>query len=144
MARSGGSALSAADGLALMDLALSRDEALLVPVRLDVAGLAARYPAGDVPALLRRLVTPGRPAAGAGVSGAGISGAGISGAGISGAGTAGADGAPLRQHLARLPGAERDRALLDLVRAHVAAVLGTPRPRPSSPAGRSARSGSTP
>ena len=39
--RGGMAALSAAEGLALLDPALGRDEALLVPARLDVAGLRA-------------------------------------------------------------------------------------------------------
>ena len=106
MARSGGSALSAADGLALLDMAMGRDEPLLVPVRLDVGGLAATHPSGEVPALLRRLVTPSRRLA-ADPSWSGKSGA-----------------VSLRQRLAGLPAAERDRVLLDLVRGHVAAVLG--------------------
>ena len=42
---------------------------------------------------------------------------------------------PLRQQLAGLPAAERDRVLLDLVRAHAAAVLGHASPERSSPAG---------
>ena len=42
MERGGVAALAAADGLALLDLALARDEAVLVPARLDVAGLRVR------------------------------------------------------------------------------------------------------
>ena len=41
MARSGIAALSAAGGLALLDAALARDEAQLVPARVDLAGLRA-------------------------------------------------------------------------------------------------------
>ena len=116
MARGGVSALSAADGLALMDLALGRDEALLVPVRLDVAGLAARHPAGEVPALLRRLVAPGRLRAAAVA-----------------ADEPGTGAEPLRQKLAGLTEAECDRVLTDLVRGHVAAVLGHASPEAVEP-----------
>ncbi|MFJ2581037.1 SDR family NAD(P)-dependent oxidoreductase [Kitasatospora aureofaciens] len=104
MTRSGTTALSAAEGLALMDLALARDEALLVATRLDLAGLrsqAART--GEIPPLWRALA--GRPARRSAASGG-----------------AGADS--LRQQLAALPGADGDRMLLNLVCAHVAAVLG--------------------
>ena len=38
MTREGLGELSAQEGLALLDLALNRDEALLVPIRMDVAG----------------------------------------------------------------------------------------------------------
>jgi acyl carrier protein len=111
MARDGVGALTAQEGLALLDLALSRDGALVIPVRLDVAGIrarAARTGMAGVPALLRGLVRqPGglpRPAAAALVVG---------------------DAADaLRQKLAGRPEAERIRMLLGLVRAHAAAVLG--------------------
>ena len=116
MSRGGGSALSAADGLALLDLAQGRDETLLVPVRLEVAALAARDPAGEVPALLRRLLAPGRPS----VAGPA-------------AGTGGTGSESLRGDLIRLSAAERDRVLLDLVRAHVAAVLGHASPEAIEP-----------
>ena len=112
MARGGVHALTARDGLALLDAALARDEALLVPARLDLSGLGAS--GRPVPALLRGLVPRSaalaRPAA-----------------------AAGAGPETLRRKLARLPGAERDRVLLDLVRAHVAAVLGHASPEVIEP-----------
>ena len=103
-ARGGVAALSAAQGLALLDAALDRDEAMLVPARLDMARWRARAGRGEaVPALWRGLAgPPARPAP---------------------ARDAGAAGA-LRRRLAGLPAAERDQVLMDLVRAHVAAVLG--------------------
>jgi acyl carrier protein len=114
MARDGVTALAAAEGLALLDLATARDDAMLVPARLDVAGLrtqAARAPGGEVPALLSGLAGQAarKPAAASESAGA----------------SAGAD-APqtLRDRLEKLPGPERDRLLLDLVRGHAAAVLG--------------------
>ena len=105
-------ALAAEEGLALLDAAMSRDEALLVPARLDLARLRARTgQVGDVPALLRGLVPAvprrvglARPAAVPGETEAGP--------------------AALRDRLAALPGPDRGPMLLDLVRAYVAAVLG--------------------
>jgi acyl transferase domain-containing protein/NADPH:quinone reductase-like Zn-dependent oxidoreductase/acyl carrier protein len=96
--------LGAEEGLALLEEAMSRDEALLVPARLDVAGLRAQVAGGGQVAPLWRGLVGGsaRPAAA----------------------TAGTDAQPLREQLAGLPPEGRDRVLLDLVRAHAAAVLG--------------------
>ncbi|GAB1639958.1 hypothetical protein KRMM14A1259_03810 [Krasilnikovia sp. MM14-A1259] len=105
MSRNGITALSAHEALTLMDLAVSRDEAVLVPARLDVAGLrlhAAR--GGDVPPLWRALV--GGPARRTAASAA----------------AAAADS--LRQRLAALSPAEGAAVLLELARTHIAAVLG--------------------
>ncbi|WP_461012449.1 type I polyketide synthase [Streptomyces capparidis] len=104
MSRTGLAPMSARQGLALFDLAGVVDEAALVPARLDPAALRDR---GDaVPGVLRALVTgaPGRRTA--------------RGAGDTGAGTA------LTDRLAGLGRAERTRHLVELVRGHVAAVLG--------------------
>ena len=110
LARGGVGALTAAEGLALLDLAAARDEALLVPARLDVAGLRAAAARGAVvPPLWRGLL-------------GGLGQTRIPAA-ASAAGGADAAGA-LRQKLVTLPAAERDRVLLNLVRAHAAAVLG--------------------
>ncbi|XVS67905.1 SDR family NAD(P)-dependent oxidoreductase [Actinosynnema sp. CA-299493] len=100
MARSGLLGLTTEEGLALFDTALAADRALLVPMRLDTAALRAR---GEVPALFRALVRkPVRRVSG----------------------PADADGPSLADRLAALPGADRDHLLLELVRTHVAAVLG--------------------
>jgi acyl transferase domain-containing protein/NADPH:quinone reductase-like Zn-dependent oxidoreductase/acyl carrier protein len=106
--RGGMIALTAETGLALLDAAVDRDEAQLVAARLDVAGLRARAAQGqDVPPLWRGLVGGvARPAAAA----------------AAGADADAADG--LRRRLAGLPVADRDTLLLDLVRAHAAAVIG--------------------
>ncbi|WP_316764876.1 SDR family NAD(P)-dependent oxidoreductase [Streptomyces herbicida] len=105
MARSGVLPLSTEDGLRLFDAALASDEPVLVPVRLDTAALRNRA-AGTVPALLRGLVR------------------------VSARGTAqhAATGS-LAERLAALPGDQRDEALLELVLAEVAAVLGHSSPR---------------
>ncbi|MFI6449181.1 type I polyketide synthase [Kitasatospora sp. NPDC050543] len=107
MARGGVQALSTADGLALLDAAGELDEAVLVPIRLDLAALRAQAASGGpVPPVLRGLVrVPLRRAA---------------------TGSAGAGGSALADRLAALGEAEREALLLDLVRAEVAAVLGYP------------------
>ncbi|MFE3876604.1 type I polyketide synthase [Kitasatospora sp. NPDC059146] len=101
MRRSGVLPLGPQDGLALFDAALAGTDPTSLPVRLDPAALRQAGP--DLPPLLRGLAGPSaapahRPDAAA------------------------ADG--LRQRLAGLSDAERERALLDLVRAQVAVVLG--------------------
>jgi pimaricinolide synthase PimS3 len=100
MARSGVLGLSVRDGLALFDAALGTAEPSLVPVHLDVS--AVRHGPDGVPAMLRGLVrAPARRRAEAGVP----------------AGDALA-------HLSTLSGADRDRALLELVCGTAAVVLG--------------------
>ncbi|WP_220502371.1 type I polyketide synthase [Microbispora sp. H10670] len=96
MAALGMPALSTEDGLALIDAALTRPDAVLVPLRLDRAALAAAESvppmlAGFVPAKARSEAA--RPAE-----------------------------RTLAERLADAGPADRDRILLDLVRAEVAAV----------------------
>ncbi|MFI5649263.1 type I polyketide synthase, partial [Kitasatospora sp. NPDC051705] len=103
LSRAGLTPLSTAEGLRLLDVSLGLPAAALVPARIDVAALAGRAASGPVPPLLRGLVrTPTRRAARA-VDGPG-------------------DG--LAQRLARVPAAEQEEILRELVRAHVASVLG--------------------
>jgi NADPH:quinone reductase-like Zn-dependent oxidoreductase/acyl carrier protein len=109
MTRGGVGALTVAQGLTLLDVALDRDEALLVPARLDVAGLRAQAARGGLlPALWRGMIPPasGQARAQAGPAERAGSASG------------------LRQQLAVLSGPDRERVLADLVRAHAAAVLG--------------------
>ncbi|MBC2874315.1 MULTISPECIES: type I polyketide synthase [Streptomyces] len=102
MRRSGVLPLSAAEGLALFDAALGQDRAFVLPARLDLAALRAGT--GTPPPLLRTLAAPaGRRAAAAQPA---------------------AVETGLADRLAALPPAERGSVLLDLVRAHVATVLG--------------------
>ncbi|MEU7786526.1 type I polyketide synthase [Amycolatopsis sp. NPDC049159] len=90
----GRAGLSIEDGLALFDAALSADQAVTLPVRLDLAALRG----GPVPALLRGLVrTPARRVRPVSSFG---------------------------DRLAAAPAAERETLLLDLVRTEAAAVLG--------------------
>ncbi|MFE2723565.1 SDR family NAD(P)-dependent oxidoreductase [Kitasatospora sp. NPDC059327] len=101
IARSGVRPFSTEQGLALFDAALAADDAVLVPMALDLAGLRAAD--APVPALLRGLVRPGRR--------------------VARAAEGRADGT-LAERLAARPVAERGRALLELVRSHAATVLG--------------------
>ncbi|WP_442906086.1 SDR family NAD(P)-dependent oxidoreductase [Kitasatospora sp. NBC_00458] len=101
--RNGVEGLSTAEALELLDTAQTMGEPVLLPARLDLAGLRAQAGRANVPALLRNLVrVPVRAAAAAGPDAA----------------------ATLTRRLAAMTAAERDAVLLDLVRTEVAAVLG--------------------
>nr|WP_241561166.1 type I polyketide synthase [Streptomyces orinoci] len=103
MNRAGIEGLPAEQGLALFDAGSAADEALLVPMRFDLAEARARAITTGVPPLLRALVrVPARRTARSGDAPSGA----------------------LGQRLAGLPEAERHPAVLELVRTHVAAVLG--------------------
>ncbi|MEV5831801.1 SDR family NAD(P)-dependent oxidoreductase [Spirillospora sp. NPDC052242] len=99
LARTGIAPMAAERGLALFDAALTHDDAHLVPFRLDAATPRGQE---DLPAVLRGLIRPPLKRAAGGA----------------------ADGVPPAERLAGLPEKERDEALLDLVRAQVAGVLG--------------------
>jgi rifamycin polyketide synthase modules 1, 2 and 3 len=99
LARAGIRPLPASQGLDLFDQAQLGAGALMVPVRLDLAALAARARAGTLPSLLRGLVR-------------------------SAARRAAASTGSLAQRLAAVPEAEREHLTLNLVQARVAAVLG--------------------
>ncbi|WP_141576728.1 type I polyketide synthase [Actinomadura sp. WMMA1423] len=96
MRRAGVPALTVPEGLELFDRAMRTGEPALLPIRLDTTVL--RSLPELVPAKLREAVR------------------------VRGARTP--DGRSLRDGLAKLSAGERERALLDLVRTHVAAVLG--------------------
>ncbi|MBJ8338087.1 alpha/beta fold hydrolase [Antrihabitans sp. YC3-6] len=99
LGRLGVGAMSAEQALGLFDVALRSDRALLAPVQLDLAALRHQAKAGLLPALLRGLVrAPVREVA--------------------------ASSGSLAQRLAGMPAAERESVVVDLVRSHVAAVLG--------------------
>jgi pimaricinolide synthase PimS1 len=99
MERSGLSALSAAEGLALFDAARGLDAALTIPARLDIAALRGLARIGAVPPLLRGLIrAPAQPARAAAGS--------------------------LAARLANVPAPEREGNVLELVRSEIAAVLG--------------------
>jgi NADP-dependent 3-hydroxy acid dehydrogenase YdfG len=101
--RTGVLAMSSDEACVLLDAVLPRDEAFLVPARLDLAALRAEAAPGPVPHLLRSLVrTPVRAVRAA----------------------AGSAGGTFADRLTGRPAAEQDRILLDLVRTHTATVLG--------------------
>ncbi|WP_037781999.1 type I polyketide synthase, partial [Kitasatospora purpeofusca] len=104
MSRGGTAAIGSEEGLALFDAALTLDEPLLVPVRIDLGRLRAAARTAPVPALLSALVpgTARRPASGADA----------------------AEADSLRRRLTGLTPEERVATLLDLVRSRSADVLG--------------------
>ncbi|MEU2560359.1 type I polyketide synthase [Streptomyces longispororuber] len=106
MARGGVLALDTEEALALFDLAPASAHPALVPLRIDAAALRTQQPE-TLPALLRGLVRPAVRRARSG-----------------GADTAAVRTETLAERLAGVRGADRDRVLLDLVRTHVAGVLG--------------------
>ncbi|WP_225976853.1 type I polyketide synthase [Streptomyces sp. CS065A] len=103
MAARGLPALDSKEALALFDAGLHSGLPALVPLAVDVPTLRAR--SEELPALLRDMVRTGDRAAGRARSN-------------------GTDPAALTARLSAFGDAERDRALLDLVRTHAAAVLG--------------------
>ncbi|MER6168354.1 SDR family NAD(P)-dependent oxidoreductase [Streptomyces violaceorubidus] len=99
MLRSGVTFLSVPQGLELFDAGIRAAQPAVIAMALDHAVVRA---AGEIPALLRTLVSPA-PAR---------------------ARTAGGATADLERVLAPLPTAERERVLLDVVRTTASAVLG--------------------
>ncbi|RKN11896.1 type I polyketide synthase [Streptomyces radicis] len=115
MARTGVRLLGSDEGLALLDETLAAvPEPLVAPAPLDLRAVQRQAASGDVPHKLRGLVrAPARRKAGAAV------------------GASAADG--LRERLAGLTGRDRERAMVDLVREHAAAVLGHAGPEQVGP-----------
>nr|WP_209310855.1 type I polyketide synthase [Streptomyces spiramenti] len=108
MRRTGVLGFSAAEGLALFDAALRHREPVLLPVRLELSTMAERTE--PAPAVLRRLLpSPVRRTA------------------------AGAATESWAQRLAGLSAEEAERALLALVRAETATLLGYDRTRTVDP-----------
>jgi acyl transferase domain-containing protein/NAD(P)-dependent dehydrogenase (short-subunit alcohol dehydrogenase family)/acyl carrier protein len=106
--RLGASAFSSEEGLRLLDVARGSGESLLVASRLDMAAVRAQARTGALPAVLRGLV---RVPAGRGGDG----------------------GSSLAHRLAGVPEAERGAVVLELVRKHVADVLGHDSPMKIDP-----------
>jgi acyl transferase domain-containing protein/thioesterase domain-containing protein/acyl carrier protein len=100
--RLGFAPIPAEQGLELFDAVRARGRPLLAPVAFDSAALRAQAEAGTLPAVLRKLVRA--PLARGGE-------------------------ASLATRLAQLPEAERSDFVLELVRGHVATVLGHSSPR---------------
>ncbi|MGP9017964.1 type I polyketide synthase [Streptomyces sp. BR1] len=111
MARSGVAALAPEEGLALFDASRTLDDAVLVPMRVELGALRAQAADGTLPPLLRQLVrTPARRAVDSGTRAGARPGTGSA--------------EPLEARLAGLPSAERAQLIMELVRTQVAAVLG--------------------
>ncbi|WP_190154572.1 acyl carrier protein, partial [Streptomyces humidus] len=108
MSRGGIRALSVEEGMALFDTAIGADEPALIPVKFDFAALAEQAAVDQVPSMLRGLVR--KPRRSVRVSAVGSVGD--------------MAGESLADRLAKMPQSERQRALLDLVSADVATVLG--------------------
>ncbi|HEX6354480.1 type I polyketide synthase [Actinophytocola sp.] len=103
MSRGGVMAMTPAEGLDILDIGLHADEALLVPIKLDLKTLRTQAAAGgEVPHLLRGLVRVGRRVARA----------------------AAGDGGGLVRRLAGLSQDEQERVLLTIVQGEAAGVLG--------------------
>ncbi|MEF9908101.1 SDR family NAD(P)-dependent oxidoreductase [Streptomyces sp. P9-A2] len=101
-ARDGMLGLTAEDGLALLDAALTSAEPVLVPTRLDLGVLRERAASGTLPPMLRALVRAPRRTAAATT----------------------AAGHTLAERLTGLPADEKAALVLDVVRREAAAVLG--------------------
>ncbi|GHF46471.1 hypothetical protein GCM10010359_56200 [Streptomyces morookaense] len=104
MGRAGVVPFTSAEGLALFDLALTLDEPVVVPVRLDFPGLRSMARTGMMPAVFRGLVPD-------------------TGAAPEEAAAAGRTPA-LARRLAGMSEADQEKVLLDLVRSQAAAALG--------------------
>ncbi|MBD3011353.1 type I polyketide synthase, partial [Streptomyces sp. 5-10] len=113
--RGGIAAITAGQGRELFDLAIATDDALLVPMPLDLAALRAQASAGMLPPLFRGLVrVPPRRAAQA-------------------AAAAARSGALAQQLAGAASDAEAEAIVLGLVRTQVAAVLGYAGPEAVEP-----------
>jgi acyl transferase domain-containing protein/short-subunit dehydrogenase/acyl carrier protein len=103
--------LTAADGLALFDVATAGDQAAFVAMRLDPAVLRANAAAGTLTPAMRGLVR----------------------APMRRAGRAGPEAEPFARRFAAMAATERTRTLSRLVRERVAAVLDLPSPEALDP-----------
>ncbi|MEU8825803.1 type I polyketide synthase [Streptomyces sp. NPDC048636] len=109
LARGGAAALTAAEGMALFDMALGAAEPVLVPMKVDFGVLGAQAAAGALPGLLRDLVPRPRGR------------------------TEPARGDDFAARLAAATDADRPKLLLDVVRREAALVLGHASPTAIAP-----------
>ncbi|BBZ31044.1 polyketide synthase [Mycolicibacterium madagascariense] len=113
--RDGILALPVDDALALFDEAMSVDEPFLVPARIDRVALRTKSAAGTLPPMFIDLISgPARRQVGDSLAAAQSRSA-------------------LAQRLSGLPTDEQYDLLLDLVRSHMATVLGLPNPQAIAP-----------
>ncbi|MET7686336.1 type I polyketide synthase, partial [Streptomyces sp. NPDC005423] len=104
-------ALPTAEGLELFDEALSLDEAMIAPIRVD--GAARGTAPGEPPVLLREVLKQEQAAA---------QRQEVRAPSVTAAAAAGAGAQALDERLARMRPAGREAAVLDLIRSQVAAV----------------------
>ena len=110
LSRSGIAAIDTEQALTLFGLAVASDHPVLVPARLDAAGLRSRAEAGLLPGVFRDPIrVPARQTAGQVAASQVVAGQAVQG---------------LAERLAGLPGAEQDAVVGDLVRTAAATVLG--------------------
>ncbi|MGH3968733.1 MAG: beta-ketoacyl reductase, partial [Mycobacterium sp.] len=110
LGRDGIVAMPSADALALFDTAMIVDEPFMVPARIDVAALRVKSAAGTLPPMFIELIAgPGRRQVGDSLAAAKSKSA-------------------LAQRLHGLDDDAAHALLLDLVRSHMATVLGAPTP----------------
>ncbi|MGW7492680.1 beta-ketoacyl reductase, partial [Streptomyces sp. NPDC054786] len=116
MARTGVTALSSKQGLALFDTAATVPSPALIPIHLDLEAFAAHAQSegGGIPELFRGLVR--RPARRVAAAGSGI--------GSTGSAHSAAAAEALKARLAGLSPEQRADVLFDIVRRHVAETLG--------------------
>ncbi|OKH71215.1 polyketide synthase [Mycobacterium sp. SWH-M1] len=115
LGRDGILAMTVADALALLDTALVVNEPYLVPALIDRAALRTKAAAGTLPPMFTTLIAgPARRQVGDALAAAQSRSA-------------------LAQRLSGLPVEEQQGVLLDLVRSHMATVLGVPTPESIAP-----------
>ncbi|KMO76106.1 Phenolphthiocerol synthesis polyketide synthase type I Pks15/1 [Mycolicibacterium obuense] len=115
LGRDGILAMTVVDALALLDTALVVNEPYLVPALIDRAALRTKAAAGTLPPMFTTLIAgPARRQVGDALAAAQSRSA-------------------LAQRLSGLPVEEQQDVLLDLVRSHMATVLGLPTPESIAP-----------
>jgi len=114
-ARDGIIAMSSAEALQLLDTAMVVDEPFLLPARIDTTALRAKYDAGTLPPMFVDLINaPARRQVDDSLAAAKSKSA-------------------LLERLEGLPEDEQHAVLLDLVRSHIATVLGNTTPEAIDP-----------
>jgi mycoketide-CoA synthase len=114
-ARDGIVAMSSAEALQLLDTAMVVDEPFLLPARIDTTALRAKYDAGTLPPMFVDLINARARRQ------------------VDDSLAAAKSKSALLQRLEGLPEDEQHAVLLDLVRSHIATVLGTSTPEAIDP-----------
>ena len=115
-ARDGIVAMSSAEALQLLDTAMAVDEPFLLPAHIDTTALRAKYDSGTLPPMFVDLIN------------------GRARRQVDDSLAAAKSKSALLQRLEGLPEDEQQAVLLDLVRSHIATVLGNSSPEAIDPA----------